>query len=189
MLTADRYNTAIEDLSLSVRAYNCLKRSGLMTVGEVLEKGEDELLALRNFGRKSYDELKARLRELDFLPEETVEEEVPVEVPSVIEEEGLPAVVGRGEEAAAVAAEPVVVVEEAELPEAAEVAAPAPAEEAVAAPAEGEEAEAKAKPKAKAKAKAEEPAPAAKEEEGEEMAEWQRMLQKLKEEVSEESEG
>ncbi len=190
VLTADRYNTAIEALSLSVRAYNCLKRSGLMTVGEVLEKGEDELLALRNFGRKSYDELKTRLRELDFLPEETVEEEVPVEVPSVIEEEGLPAVIGRGEEAAAVAAEPVVVVEEAALPEAAEVAAPAPAEEAVAAPAEGEEAEAKAKPKAKAKAKAkaEEPAPAAKEE-GEELAEWQRMLQKLKEEVSEESEG
>jgi len=198
VLTPDRYNTAIEDLSLSVRAYNCLKRSGLMTLGQVLEKSEDELLALRNFGRKSYEELKTRLRELDFLPEEAAEEEVPVEVPSVIEEEELPAVVGRGEEAAEPAAgpeEPAVVVEEAALPEAAEVAAPAPAEEAVAAPAEGEqvEAEAKAKPKpkarAKAKAKAEEPAPAAEGEEGEEMAEWQRMLQKLKDEVSEEDEG
>jgi DNA-directed RNA polymerase subunit alpha len=197
VLTPDRYNTAIEDLSLSVRAYNCLKRSGLMTVGQVLEKSEDELLALRNFGRKSYDELRTRLRELDFLPEETDEEEVPVEVPSVIEEEGLPAVIGRGKEAAAVTAEPAagpeepaVVVEETALPEAAEVAAPAPAEEAVAAPADGEEVEAKAKPKAraKAKAKAEEPAPAP-EEEGEEMAEWQRMLQKLKDEVGEEGEG
>ena len=39
-LAADRYNTPIEDLNLSVRAYNCLKRSGLMTVGAVLEKNE-----------------------------------------------------------------------------------------------------------------------------------------------------
>ncbi|UCH86060.1 MAG: DNA-directed RNA polymerase subunit alpha [Dehalococcoidia bacterium] len=197
VLTPDRYNTTIEDLSLSVRAYNCLKRSGLMTVGQVLEKSEDELLALRNFGRKSYDELKTRLRELDFLPDETVEEELPVEVPSVIEEEGLPAVVGRGREAAAVTAEPAagleeptVVVEEAALPKAAEVAAPELAEEAVAAPTEEEveaKAKPKAKPKAKAKAKAEEPA--VEEEEGEEMAEWQRMLQKLKDEVGEEGEG
>jgi len=190
VLTPDRYNTAIEDLSLSVRAYNCLKRSGLMTVGEVLEKSEDELLALRNFGRKSYDELKSRLRELDFLPPETVEEEVPVEVPSVIGEEELPALVGRGEEAAAVTAEPVagagepaVVGEEAAPPEAAEVAAPPADEEAVAAPAEKEG----AKAKAKAKAKAEKPAPVA-EEEGEELADWQRMLLKLKGEVGEEGE-
>jgi DNA-directed RNA polymerase subunit alpha len=185
VLTPDRYNTAIEDLSLSVRAYNCLKRSGLMTVGQVLEKSEDELLALRNFGRKSYEELKTRLRELDFLPAETEEEEVAVEVPSVIEEEELPAVVARGEEAAAVAAEPVagaeepaVVPEEAALPEATEVTAPPPAEEAVAAPPEKEG----------AKAKAEEPAPAAEGEEGEELAEWQRMLLKLKEEAGEEGE-
>jgi len=181
VLTTERYNTAIEDLSLSVRAYNCLKRSGLMTVGQVLEKGEDELLALRNFGRKSYEELKSRLRELDFLPVEPVEEEVPVEVPSVIEEEGLPAVMGRGEEAAVVAAEPV-----------AGAAAPAAgAEEAVAAPAEKEEAEtktkAKTKAKAKAKAKAEEAAPVA-EEEGEDLAEWQRALLKLKEGAGEEKE-
>ena len=66
-LAPDRYNTPIEDLNLSVRAYNCLKRSGLMTVGQVLEKSEDELLSLRNFGRKSYDELKDRLIELNFL--------------------------------------------------------------------------------------------------------------------------
>jgi len=188
VLTPDRYNTAIEDLSLSVRAYNCLKRSGLMTVGQVLENSEDELLALRNFGRKSYEELKTRLRELDFLPEETVEEEPVAEVPSVIEEEELPAVVSRGEEAAAVAAEPVagagepaVVAEEAALPEAAEVAAPS----------EGEEAKAKAKAKAKPKpkAKAEEPAPVAEGEEGEELAEWQRMLLKLKGDTGEEEKG
>jgi DNA-directed RNA polymerase subunit alpha len=66
-LPPDRYNTPIEDLNLSVRAYNCLKRSGLMTVGQVLEKSEDELLTLRNFGQKSYEELKARLVEYGYL--------------------------------------------------------------------------------------------------------------------------
>jgi DNA-directed RNA polymerase subunit alpha len=74
-LPADQANTPIEDLGLSVRAYNCLKRSGLMTVGAVLEKSEDELLALRNFGRKSYDELKARLIELEYLPPSSGESE------------------------------------------------------------------------------------------------------------------
>jgi DNA-directed RNA polymerase subunit alpha len=183
VLTPDRYNTAIEDLSLSVRAYNCLKRSGLMTVGQVLEKSEDELLALRNFGRKSYEELKSRLRELNFLPPETADEEVPVEVPSVIEEEELPAAVARGEEPAAVApeppaaaAEPPAVAEEEAPPGAAEVAAPAPAEEEVAAPAK------------KKGAKAEKAEPTAEKEEAEELAEWQRALLKLKEEAGEEEE-
>ncbi|TAK78737.1 MAG: DNA-directed RNA polymerase subunit alpha [Dehalococcoidia bacterium] len=55
------YDMPIEQLDLSVRAYNCLKRSGLMTVGAVLEKSEEELLALRNFGEKSYFELREKL--------------------------------------------------------------------------------------------------------------------------------
>ncbi len=78
-LAPDKYNTPIEELNLSVRAYNCLKRSGLMTVGQVLEKSEDELLSLRNFGRKSYDELRDKLIELGFLQpgEEGMEEEGP----------------------------------------------------------------------------------------------------------------
>ncbi len=81
-LEPDRYNTPIEELNLSVRAYNCLKRSGLMTVGQVLEKSEDELLALRNFGRKSYEELKDKLIEMGFLSEAAMEEiEVEFEVP------------------------------------------------------------------------------------------------------------
>ena len=66
-LPPDKYNMPIEELNLSVRAYNCLKRSGLMTVGTVLEKSEDELLSLRNFGRKSYDELRDKLVELGLL--------------------------------------------------------------------------------------------------------------------------
>lgn len=75
-LSPDRYNTPIEQLSLSVRAYNCLKRSGLMTVGQVLEKSEDDLLALRNFGRKSYDELRVKLIQMDFLQPEPPEDEL-----------------------------------------------------------------------------------------------------------------
>jgi DNA-directed RNA polymerase subunit alpha len=74
-LPPDKYNMPIEDLNLSVRAYNCLKRSGLMTVGSVLEKSEDELLSLRNFGRKSYDELKDKLIELGLLQPSTEEED------------------------------------------------------------------------------------------------------------------
>jgi DNA-directed RNA polymerase subunit alpha len=70
MLAPDRYNTPIEDLNLSVRAYNCLKRSGLMTVGQVLEKSEEELLGLRNFGRKSYDELREKLIEMGFIEDD-----------------------------------------------------------------------------------------------------------------------
>lgn len=73
----ERYNIPIEDLALSVRAYNCLKRSGLMTVGQVLEKSEDELLGLRNFGRKSYDELRDRLIEMGYV-DGTAEGLVPI---------------------------------------------------------------------------------------------------------------
>ena len=77
VLTPERYNMPIEDLNLSMRAYNCLRRSGLMTVGQVLEKGEEELLSLRNFGRKSYEELRDKLDELGLLrieqPEEVTE--------------------------------------------------------------------------------------------------------------------
>jgi DNA-directed RNA polymerase subunit alpha len=62
----DGHDTPIEVLGLSVRAYNCLKRSGLTTVGLVLEKSEEELLALRNFGEKSYEELRSKLVDSGF---------------------------------------------------------------------------------------------------------------------------
>lgn len=60
----------IEELELSMRAYNCLKRAGITKVGEVLlklEQGENEILAIRNFGQKSLDELIERLTEKDYL--------------------------------------------------------------------------------------------------------------------------
>lgn len=60
------YDTPIENLGLSVRAYNCLKRSGLTTVGVILERTEEELLALRNFGEKSYLELRDKLEAEGF---------------------------------------------------------------------------------------------------------------------------
>ncbi|HID63897.1 MAG TPA: DNA-directed RNA polymerase subunit alpha [Anaerolineae bacterium] len=74
------YETPIEDLELSVRAYNCLKRAGITKVGEILERmteGEDEILAIRNFGKKSLAELKERMQAKGLWPlnsEETAEE-------------------------------------------------------------------------------------------------------------------
>src|SRR5256885_1960347 len=47
----------IEELELGVRSYNCLKRAGIQTVGELLQKSESELNAIPNFGRKSIEEV------------------------------------------------------------------------------------------------------------------------------------
>ena len=66
------YDTPIEELDLSVRVYNCLKRTGVTKVGEVLEKmakGTDEMLAIRNFGMKSLDELNLRFIEKGYIAE------------------------------------------------------------------------------------------------------------------------
>jgi len=74
-LGGEIYDTPIENLDLSVRVFNSLKRTGITTVGEVLdmlEKGPDAMLSIRNFGEKSLDELKERLREKGYL--ETPEE-------------------------------------------------------------------------------------------------------------------
>jgi len=64
------YDAPIEELELTVRAYNCLKRAGITKVGEILrrmEKGEEEMLAIRNFGKKSLDELVERLQVKNYL--------------------------------------------------------------------------------------------------------------------------
>jgi DNA-directed RNA polymerase subunit alpha len=60
------YDRPIEDLDLSVRAYNCLKRSGITKIGQLLEMSEEDLLAVRNFGQKSLDELNQRLEVLGY---------------------------------------------------------------------------------------------------------------------------
>src|SRR6185369_15177891 len=54
----------IEDLELTVRSYNCLKREGIHTVGELVSRSEADLLDIRNFGAKSIDEVKAKLHSM-----------------------------------------------------------------------------------------------------------------------------
>ena len=54
----------IEDLDMTVRSYNCLKREGIHTVGELVTRSEADLMDIRNFGAKSIDEVKAKLTEL-----------------------------------------------------------------------------------------------------------------------------
>ncbi|HEV8310780.1 MAG TPA: DNA-directed RNA polymerase subunit alpha, partial [Methylomirabilota bacterium] len=58
------YGITVEELNLSVRSYNCLKREGINTVGDLVQKSEAELMDIRNFGQKSIDEVKTKLAEL-----------------------------------------------------------------------------------------------------------------------------
>lgn len=60
----DSDDTPVEDLILSMRAYNCLRRVGLTTVGAIRRMTKDELLAIRNFGSKSFVEVRERFAEL-----------------------------------------------------------------------------------------------------------------------------
>lgn len=54
----------IEEMDLTVRSYNCLKREGVATVGDLVQKSEEDLLEIRNFGQKSIDEVKAKLEDM-----------------------------------------------------------------------------------------------------------------------------
>jgi DNA-directed RNA polymerase subunit alpha len=54
----------IEELDLSVRSYNCLKRAGINTVEELCNKTPDEMMKVRNLGRKSLEEVLEKLKEL-----------------------------------------------------------------------------------------------------------------------------
>lgn len=72
------YDTPIEQLDLSVRVFNSLKRTGITKVGEMLdmlERGDETMLAIRNFGEKSLEELKRQLRVKGFLEDEENGEE------------------------------------------------------------------------------------------------------------------
>ncbi len=60
------FDTSIEELELSVRSSNCLKRAGINTVGELVEKTEDDLMKVRNLGKKSLQEIKDKLDEFDL---------------------------------------------------------------------------------------------------------------------------
>lgn len=93
----DKYNIPLEQLSLSSRTLNCLKRGRITKVGEVLGRSTEELLALRNFGQKSLEELRARLRDIGLLPPEEKTEEAPAPEAAPAEaekEEGAPSAEG-----------------------------------------------------------------------------------------------
>jgi DNA-directed RNA polymerase subunit alpha len=76
-LTSEMIETPIENLDLSVRVFNSLKRTGITTVGEVLElldKGEEAVMSIRNFGEKSLDELRQKMREKGYLRDQKEDE-------------------------------------------------------------------------------------------------------------------
>jgi len=54
----------IEELDLSVRSYNCLKRAGINTVQELTQKSEEDMMKVRNLGRKSLEEVQEKLADL-----------------------------------------------------------------------------------------------------------------------------
>ncbi|MGH9341156.1 MAG: DNA-directed RNA polymerase subunit alpha [Acidobacteriota bacterium] len=57
-------NKSVEELELSVRSYNCLKNANIQTIGELVTKGENEMLKTKNFGRKSLNEIKEILTDM-----------------------------------------------------------------------------------------------------------------------------
>ena len=72
-LTSEMIETPIENLDLSVRVFNSLKRTGITTVGEVLElleKGDEAVMSIRNFGEKSLEELRQKMSEKGYLEDE-----------------------------------------------------------------------------------------------------------------------
>jgi DNA-directed RNA polymerase subunit alpha len=76
-LTSEAVETPIENLDLSVRVFNSLKRTGITTVGDVLDlldKGDEAVMSIRNFGEKSLDELREKMTEKGFLPSDDDED-------------------------------------------------------------------------------------------------------------------
>ena len=77
-LTSEVAETPVEALDLSVRVFNSLKRTGITTVGDVLdllEKGDTAVMSIRNFGEKSLDELRQKMIEKGYLKDETTSAE------------------------------------------------------------------------------------------------------------------
>jgi len=72
-LSSEVAETPVEALDLSVRVFNSLKRTGITTVGDVLElleKGEQAVMSIRNFGEKSLDELRQKMYEKGFMKDQ-----------------------------------------------------------------------------------------------------------------------
>ncbi len=71
-IPADIYDTPIEELDLSTRTYNCLKRADITKVGQVLEMDEKALLSVRNLGQKSMEEIRDKLIERGYIPQANI---------------------------------------------------------------------------------------------------------------------
>ena len=76
-VSSDEPSITIDELELSVRAYNCLKRASINSMAELLKKSEHDLLNIKNFGKKSSDEVIERLRHfgLDLAPNPEMDED------------------------------------------------------------------------------------------------------------------
>ena len=64
--TENTLSMTIEDLDLSVRSFNCLKRAGIHTVEDLVNKTESEMMKVRNLGRKSFEEVMQKLASLGY---------------------------------------------------------------------------------------------------------------------------
>jgi DNA-directed RNA polymerase subunit alpha len=76
-IASEANDTPIENLDLSVRVFNSLKRTGITNVGDVIEllgKGEEAIMSIRNFGEKSLDELRQKMHEKGFIKDENEKE-------------------------------------------------------------------------------------------------------------------
>ena len=76
-VSSDEPSITIDELELSVRAYNCLKRASINSMAELLQKSEHDLLNIKNFGKKSSDEVIERLHHfgLDLAPNPELDED------------------------------------------------------------------------------------------------------------------
>jgi len=82
----EQYNMPVEQLNLSVRTLNSLRRGGIVTVGELVTKGEKELMTLRNFGQKSRQEIEERLEAIGLSLVSLSKEEEALDEPPAADE-------------------------------------------------------------------------------------------------------
>lgn len=85
-LPPEQYNLQLETLKFSVRTFNCLKRGGVNTLGQLLEKSEEELMALRHFGEKSRQEVEEKLQLMGYvLPIKEAKDLIPAKLENIVE--------------------------------------------------------------------------------------------------------
>src|SRR6187401_807809 len=88
-LPANMLDMPIEELDLPMRAYNSLKRNNIVKVGQLLSLQDEDLLRMRNFGKKSLDEMKERLRMRGFLPPDDGSESADYDGEDALDELGM----------------------------------------------------------------------------------------------------